>query len=269
MSNLASATATTTPMTVATLLHGRACPAMGASPRRRRCGRASPMMRPGTPGQLDRLPVPIETTAIEEAVTGPDPALHKLLLATSIEGRPRPPPRRSAARHRRAAWCSCPMRASPSSTGDTIDAGDEHPHARQAGRSSPPITRSKSFSFGLRGGIGRACGNAFRQRRRSRWRCAFDAVPHRSLEELGTPAVASQLLAVPYGLVLVVGPTGSGKSTTLAAMIDRINSTRPCHILTIEDPSSTCTSTRSRAVNQREVGTDVATFPDGLRSGAA
>ncbi|HRE02331.1 MAG TPA: ATPase, T2SS/T4P/T4SS family, partial [Ilumatobacteraceae bacterium] len=70
----------------------------------------------------------------------------------------------------------------------------------------------------------------------------------------------------PYGLVLVVGPTGSGKSTTLAAMIDRINQERPCHILTIEDPVEFLHTHKTAMVNQREVGTDVASFPDGLRS---
>ena len=67
---------------------------------------------------------------------------------------------------------------------------------------------------------------------------ALRVVPFRvrSLEELGAPAAATDMLEPPYGLVLVVGPTGSGKSTTLAAMIDRINETKPVHILTIEDP---------------------------------
>jgi twitching motility protein PilT len=91
------------------------------------------------------------------------------------------------------------------------------------------------FSFGLRG-IGRFRANAFRQR--GALSLALRVVPFRvrSLEELGAPWAATELLNKPYGLVLVVGPTGSGKSTTLAAMIDRINEERPCHILTIEDP---------------------------------
>jgi twitching motility protein PilT len=66
--------------------------------------------------------------------------------------------------------------------------------------------------------------------------------------------------------VLVVGPTGSGKSTTLAAMIDKINATKPCHILTIEDPIEYLHFHKTAMINQREVGTDVNSFTDGLRS---
>ena len=88
----------------------------------------------------------------------------------------------------------------------------------------------------------------------------------RSLEELGAPAACTDILNKPYGLVLVVGPTGSGKSTTLAAMIDRINATRPVHILTIEDPVEYLHTHKMAMVNQREVGTDVQSFTDGLRS---
>ena len=88
----------------------------------------------------------------------------------------------------------------------------------------------------------------------------------RSLEELGAPWAANELLERPYGLVLVVGPTGSGKSTTLAAMIDRINETKPVHILTIEDPIEYLHHHKVAMVNQREVGTDVNNFLAGLRS---
>ena len=82
----------------------------------------------------------------------------------------------------------------------------------------------------------------------------------RSLEELGAPAACTTLLNKPYGIVLVVGPTGSGKSTTLAAMIDRINDTKPVHILTIEDPVEYLHHHKMAMVNQREVGTDVESF---------
>jgi twitching motility protein PilT len=85
-------------------------------------------------------------------------------------------------------------------------------------------------------------------------------------EELGAPWAANELLNRPYGLVLVVGPTGSGKSTTLAAMIDRINESKPVHILTIEDPIEYLHHHKVAMVNQREVGTDVNDFLDGLRS---
>ena len=121
------------------------------------------------------------------------------------------------------------------------------------------------FSFGLRG-IGRFRANAFRQR--GHLSLALRVVPFRvrSLEELGAPWAATELLNKPYGLVLVVGPTGSGKSTTLAAMIDRINEERPCHILTIEDPVEYVHNHKTALINQREVGTDVNSFTDGLRS---
>jgi twitching motility protein PilT len=121
------------------------------------------------------------------------------------------------------------------------------------------------FSFGLEG-LGRFRANAYKQR--NTYALALRVVPFRvrSLEELGAPAAALDLLNKPYGLVLVVGPTGSGKSTTLAAMIDRINATRPVHILTIEDPVEYLHSHKMAMVNQREVGTDVLSFTDGLRS---
>ncbi|HAP74592.1 MAG TPA: type IV pili twitching motility protein PilT, partial [Acidimicrobiaceae bacterium] len=121
------------------------------------------------------------------------------------------------------------------------------------------------FSFGLES-IGRFRANAYLQR--TSYALALRVIPFRvrSLEELGAPPAATMLLERPYGLVLVVGPTGSGKSTTLAAMIDRINESRPVHILTIEDPIEYLHHHKLAMVNQREVGTDVNSFPDGLRS---
>jgi twitching motility protein PilT len=121
------------------------------------------------------------------------------------------------------------------------------------------------FSFGL-DGLGRFRANAFKQR--NTYALALRVIPFRvrSLEELGAPPAANILLDKPYGLVLVVGPTGSGKSTTLAAMIDRINETKPLHILTIEDPVEYVHYHKMSMVNQREVGTDVQSFTDGLRS---
>ena len=97
---------------------------------------------------------------------------------------------------------------------------------------------------------------------------ALRVVPFRvrSLEELGAPRATTTLLNRPYGLVLAVGPTGSGKSTTLAAMIDRINETKPVHILTIEDPVEYVHQHKVAMVNQREVGTDTISFEEGLRS---
>ncbi len=121
------------------------------------------------------------------------------------------------------------------------------------------------FSFGL-ASLGRFRANAYKQR--NSYALALRVIPFkvRSLEELGAPWAATELLNRPFGLVLVVGPTGSGKSTTLAAMIDTINRTRPLHILTIEDPVEYLHEHKVAMVNQREVGTDVNSFTDGLRS---
>ena len=91
----------------------------------------------------------------------------------------------------------------------------------------------------------------------------------KSLAELGLPGQLADLAAKPRGLVLVTGPTGSGKSTTLAAMIDLINRTRSEHILTIEDPIEFLHWHRSCVVNQREIGGDATTFARGAARRAA
>ncbi|MFW2332345.1 type IV pilus twitching motility protein PilT [Ilumatobacter sp.] len=121
------------------------------------------------------------------------------------------------------------------------------------------------FSFGIPG-LGRFRANAFNQR--NSLALALRVIPFRvrSLEELGCPRSVTTMLNRPYGLVLAVGPTGSGKSTTLAAMIDRINETKPVHILTIEDPVEYLHHHKVAMVNQREVGTDAVSFEQGLRS---
>ena len=97
----------------------------------------------------------------------------------------------------------------------------------------------------------------------------FRVIPYeiRSFETLGLPHVVSDLCRKPRGLVLVTGPTGSGKSTTLATMIDRINTTRRQHILTIEDPIEYLHTHKNCVVSQRELGTDAMTFSDALRTG--
>ena len=121
------------------------------------------------------------------------------------------------------------------------------------------------FSFGIPG-LGRFRANAFHQR--NVLALALRVIPFRvrTLEELGAPRSVTTLLNRPYGLVLAVGPTGSGKSTTLAAMIDRVNETKPVHILTIEDPVEYLHNHKVGMVNQREVGTDALSFEQGLRS---
>jgi twitching motility protein PilT len=98
--------------------------------------------------------------------------------------------------------------------------------------------------------------------------CAFRRIPFSimSFEELGLPPVVVEQSDKPNGLVLVTGPTGSGKSTTLAAMIDRINANRNSHIITIEDPIEYLHSHKSCTVEQREVGSDTKSFSSALRS---
>lgn len=86
-----------------------------------------------------------------------------------------------------------------------------------------------------------------------------------SLDELGLPAVLRDLTIHRQGLVLVTGPTGSGKSTTLAAMIDNINNNRRCNIITVEDPIEFVHPDKSAIVNQREVGIDTDSFTDALK----
>ncbi len=97
---------------------------------------------------------------------------------------------------------------------------------------------------------------------------AFRLVPHEmpGLDSLGVPQVLRELTKRPRGFVLVTGPTGSGKSTTLAAMVDVINSEREDHILTIEDPIEFLHRHKRSIVNQREVGTDATDFALGLRA---
>jgi twitching motility protein PilT len=98
---------------------------------------------------------------------------------------------------------------------------------------------------------------------------AFRLIPQKikSLEELGLPDTLHDLSQKPRGLCLVTGPTGSGKSTTLAAVIDEVNRTRQAHILTIEDPIEFLHPHRRCIVNQREIGTDARGFADALRAG--
>src|SRR5689334_10998351 len=88
----------------------------------------------------------------------------------------------------------------------------------------------------------------------------------KSLDELGLPTHIGDFASIPRGLVLVTGPTGSGKSTTLATLIDMINRSRREHILTIEDPIEFLHWHRSCIVNQREIGSDATSFADGLRA---
>jgi twitching motility protein PilT len=121
------------------------------------------------------------------------------------------------------------------------------------------------FSFGWRGQC-RVRANAFTQR--GHVAIALRMIPRRvpTLAELRMPSVLTDFSRMHQGLVLVTGPTGSGKSTTLAAMINQINTERACHVVTIEDPIEYIHDHDRAMVNQREVGSDTATFPAALRA---
>ena len=125
--------------------------------------------------------------------------------------------------------------------------------------------RQLDFSYSLPG-VARFRVNAYYQR--MSLGAAFRMIPTRikTLEELSLPERLYEFGDKPRGLVLVTGPTGSGKSTTLAALIDRINRTRAEHILTIEDPIEFLHQHRRCIVNQREIGEDATTFSEGLRA---
>jgi twitching motility protein PilT len=121
------------------------------------------------------------------------------------------------------------------------------------------------FSFGVKG-LSRFRANVFNQR--GAVAAAFRTIPWeiRSFKELGLPEIVQTISDKPRGLVLVTGPTGSGKSTTLAAMIDKINSERHEHIVTIEDPIEYLHSHKKCVVNQRELHGDTHSFVNALRS---
>ena len=96
----------------------------------------------------------------------------------------------------------------------------------------------------------------------------FRIVPEHvpTLDEIGAPPVLKRLLMMPHGIVLVTGPTGSGKSTTLAAMVNYVNSTRTSHIITIEDPIECIHESQKSTVNQLQIGRDTSSFASALRS---
>ncbi|MFQ5926335.1 MAG: type IV pilus twitching motility protein PilT [Terriglobia bacterium] len=121
------------------------------------------------------------------------------------------------------------------------------------------------FSFGIKG-LARFRANVYMQR--GAVGSVFRTIPWqiKTFDDLGLPAVVRQLCEKPRGLILVTGPTGSGKSTTLAAMLDKINSERPEHMLTIEDPIEYIHQHKSCLVNQREVHSDTKSFSDALRA---
>src|SRR6266853_5925598 len=121
------------------------------------------------------------------------------------------------------------------------------------------------FSFGLKG-LARFRGNCFNQR--GAVGAVYRVIPFeiKSFQQLSLPSIVSKLCEKPRGLVLVTGPTGSGKSTTLAAMLDKINVDRHDHIITIEDPIEFVHQNKNCLVNQREVHADTQSFSNALRA---
>jgi twitching motility protein PilT len=120
------------------------------------------------------------------------------------------------------------------------------------------------FSFGIQN-LARFRGNCFKQR--GCVSMVIRQIPFniRSFTDLGLPGVIAKMAEKPRGLVLVTGPTGSGKSTTLAAMLDKINRERKGHIITVEDPIEFIHRHQGCIVNQREVGTDTKSFANALK----
>ena len=120
------------------------------------------------------------------------------------------------------------------------------------------------FSYSIPS-IGRFRVNAFKQR--GSYALVLRIIPLEIplMDELGLPSILNDLSKLPRGLILVTGPTGSGKTTTLASIINKINSERKCHIITLEDPLEYLHKHKKSIVNQREVGSDTQNFANGLR----
>jgi twitching motility protein PilT len=129
------------------------------------------------------------------------------------------------------------------------------------------LLKDKEFDFSFAfGDLGRFRVNAFHER--GNLAAALRLIPNEilTIEQLGLPSIISKFSDYPRGLVLVTGPTGSGKSTTLAAMVDKINAEKPVHILTIEDPVEFTHKSKKAVLVQREVHYDTFSFTAALRS---
>ncbi|MGH2925805.1 MAG: type IV pilus twitching motility protein PilT [Solirubrobacterales bacterium] len=151
----------------------------------------------------------------------------------------------------------------PLSPQDT-DAALEHILTDQSLLGSFATEGEADFSYEIQG-LSRFRVNAFRQRGHVSIACR--AIPYqvRTIDDLGLPDVIRKLAEDPRGIVLLTGTTGSGKSTTLAAMIDQINSSRPRHVVTLEDPIEYLHRDKRSIINQREVGSDTESFARAMR----
>src|ERR687895_120802 len=121
------------------------------------------------------------------------------------------------------------------------------------------------FAYGV-AGVGRFRVNVFRQRGSVSLVLRMVRVGSPTFDDLGLPGVVQTLADEPRGLVLVTGPTGTGKTTTIGSMVDHINQTRACHIVTIEDPIEVVHPDRTASINQREVGVDTNSFIGAMRA---
>ena len=120
------------------------------------------------------------------------------------------------------------------------------------------------FSFGIEG-LARFRGNIYKQRGHVSGAFRYIPTKIRTFDELGLPTVVREMAELPRGLVLVTGQTGSGKSTTLATLVDHINRNYKKHIITVEDPIEFIHQNRMSLVNQREIGTDTASYASAVR----
>jgi twitching motility protein PilT len=156
----------------------------------------------------------------------------------------------------------CPLKHPPLTATDTKNLG--YSLLTEAQKKVFEETNELDFSFGIKG-LSRFRGNLFQQK--GAVGGAFRLIPFEipPLERLGLPPSVTNLTRLPRGLVLVTGPTGSGKSTTLAAMIDKINRERHEHIITLEDPIEFVHEHKECLVNQREVFSDTAGFSVALK----
>ncbi|HYT27307.1 MAG TPA: PilT/PilU family type 4a pilus ATPase [Actinomycetota bacterium] len=134
------------------------------------------------------------------------------------------------------------------------------------GRQAARFTESNEADFACTlPGLGRFRVNAFRQRGAVGLVCRRVLPRSPGFEALGLPSVVARMAEEPRGLILVTGPTGSGKSTTTAAVIDHINAVRRCHVVTIEDPIEVLHTDNLAVIDQREVGVDTADFATALK----